>query len=203
MKKASYIITLFVIVTLYSCNQVTTTGSTEQKDNRPKDELAFVKALDNAYQNTSNQINDINKKDAADSNKAKISRFIIDTLKTNIKNWQVTIFDIDAESLEMDGGIDIKLLLSKNAQLPEKNPEFDALILQTHIVNNDSLKNMFKPLQKGDKVLLTGKFETEKDEHGNLLFFPANSGVIREEYIFDSPAFNIIITDIKKANLKN
>jgi len=194
MKKFHIPFLILLSVTIFqSCDQQTTAA---QNDNRPKDELAFIKLLDSAYWNTSNQANDIGKKDAAANNKVKITHFIIDTLKTNFKNWHVNVFKIEDAILE--GGVDVELLISKKAQPDEKDPEFESIILKTHIADTDTTKNMFKPLQKGDKVLLSGSFATDKDEEGNIQFFPYMSGSLRIEDQFSEPVFNFIITKIEK-----
>lgn len=195
MKKINqFLFFLPFIVLFQSCDQPTTASQT---DDRPKDELAFVKLLDSAYWNTSNQTNDIGKKDAANNYKIKITHFIADTLKTNFKNWQVSVFKIEDAILE--GGIDIQLLVWKKAQPDEKDPEFESIILKTHIADDDSIKNMYKPLQVGDKILLTGSFTTDKDEEGNILFSPYMSGSLRIEDQFSEPVFNFVTTSVKSS----
>ncbi|HEY9534037.1 MAG TPA: hypothetical protein VIQ77_05850 [Mucilaginibacter sp.] len=192
-----HIYTLFLfcslILVFQSCGQLPTGNL--PADHRPKDELAFVKLLDTAYWNTSNQTNDIGKKDAANNNKIKITHFIIDTLKTNFKNWQVTVFKIEDAILE--GGVNVELLVSKKAQPDEKNPEFESIILKAHVADDDSIKNKFKLLQAGDRILLTGSFAIDKDEQGNIQFSPYMSGSLRIEDQFSEPVFNFVTTDVK------
>lgn len=197
MKKISQFLFFLPFIALFqSCDQPTTVSQT---DNRPKDELAFVKLLDNALENTLIQKNDIDKKDVADSNKVKITRFITDTLKTNFKDWQVTVFNMRATELE--GGTEIDLLVSKKAQLPEneKYPDLDAITLRTHIADTDTtIRNMYKSLQKGDKVLLTGSFVADKDEQGNIRFSSNATGSLNIEDQFDEVVFDFVTTNVKK-----
>ncbi|MDB4926782.1 hypothetical protein [Mucilaginibacter sp.] len=191
MKKLSYFFFPIIMITLYSCDRQ---PSSEQKDNRPAQELTFIKVLVDADSVYKAQHNEINKKDVFDTSMVKITHFINKNAKA--ENWQAVIHALDVDAL--DGAIDVTLRISKGMQFDEKYPQYNAIILKAHIFDNDKIKNMLKPLQAGDKVLVNGKFSTEKDAEDNIKFESFNIGSIDKEETLNNPVFDFNITDIKK-----
>lgn len=192
--KNLYNISFCLLVLSLGCNQQTKPD--QKPDTRPQNELSFIKIFTKADSVYSAQHNEIGKKEVVDSSKATITHFITDNLQAKIENWQAVVKRINVDGL--DGAIDVTLMVSKGAELDEKHPDFNAIILKSHIADNDQIKALLKPLSEGSKVLVTGAFLTDKNKEGNIDFDTYSLGSIDPEELLTNPQFNISITDISK-----
>ncbi|WP_457126113.1 hypothetical protein [Mucilaginibacter sp. HD30] len=123
----------------------------------------------------------------------RISHFIVNDLKGKAENWEARIQEINLD----DDVIIIDLIISKGFQFDEKIPEYEAIALQCSITNDERLKNLIKPLQKGYDVIVSGNFLTDKDAEGNITFKSYAFASLGSEGILRNPVFDFSITDIK------
>jgi hypothetical protein len=192
MKKVYFLIVV-AIVTLNSCDQ----PAPVQKDNRAADELAFIKVLGDADSTYHRQHNAITKKDVFDTTKIKVSHFITDKLKGKAESWEAEILSIEPDLI--DGVIDVELMISKGTPTTdEKYPQYSSIILDGHSFHDEKVKNMLKPLMKGDKVLVSGTFSADRDAEGNINFNSYNLSSNSDEERLSNPVFIFTITAIKK-----
>ena len=153
MKKTLF--SLLVLCTIFACNH-TTSKTESKKDNRPESQLKFIKFLGNIYDNCLEQKNEIALKEAADSGKVKVTTFITDTLKGELKNWKGKVYNIEVD--ELDGAAVVTLMISKFATFNDENPELDAILFRQRILDNRT-KDKVKPLTKGDDVSFSATFD--------------------------------------------
>lgn len=194
MKK---IVILLAISTLFACNQTTTTSKTESltQDKRPETQIKFIKVLDDIYDNCLEQNNEITLKEAADSGKVRLTRFITDTLKSEFKNWKAKVYDIERD--ELDGSMTISFMMSKRSQFNEDHPELNAIFFKQRFFDNTT-KDIIKRFKKDDEVLLDGVFSSDKDEYGNIEF-SSYMDSFKEGDAFDNPIFDIVLVDVVKS----
>lgn len=164
-------------------------------DNRPAAELALIKRVGSADSVCDAAINDIKKKEAIDNGKTTLAKFIRDTLHSEVKSWNATIYKMELSRFA-DSTIEVTLLI------PNKGMELNEKVLTSNTItlfaktsfSNLSVKNQLAAMQVNDKVLVSGSFE--KDELGNI---DVSTDDINDNYIFTSLKFNFNIENITKA----
>ncbi|WP_413668916.1 hypothetical protein ACEN9X_02565 [Mucilaginibacter sp. Mucisp86] len=164
-------------------------------DNRPTDELAFVRKFRAADSIYSGEKNNIKKAEILEKQRAQLSKFITDTLHAKFNQWQAIVSQIEIYSAPTDY-IEITLLITKDADLDpsQKYPDVRNIILSAIIKPQDPLKDKLKELLRDDKVLVTGKFQkTLKD---NIV--EVRNSLDSEESTFSNPKFDFKIEDITK-----
>jgi len=193
MKKTLF--SLLILCTIFACNQ-TTSKTENKKENRPESQLKFIKLLGNIYDNCLEQKNEIALKEAADSGKVKVTTFITDTLKGELKNWKGKVYNIEVD--ELDGAAVVTLMVSKFGTFNDENPEFDATLFRQRIFD-DKIKDKVKLLTKGDDVSFSATFDvSNKDENGNIEISTLHD-TFKEGDVFAEAMFDILLNDIKKS----
>ena len=139
--------------------------------------------------------NEIKKTEAIEKGKAYISKFIIDTLNSDVKQWPAIVHEIKVVDFPVNY-FDVTLLISKGTTLDEKYPHLNAIVLHAKVDQEDIvLKNSLKELLHGDTVLVNGSFE--KDVIGKIDFTGYSIGLGDKE-TFSNPSFNFTLKSIVK-----
>lgn len=196
-------ILLFSLFLLCACNQSATTSNNDKtlknegppKDTRPVSQLKLLKLLADIYDHCQEQKNEITLKDAADSGKVELTKFITDSLKSEFNNWKAKVYSI--ERSELDGSMTITFMMSKHPQFSEENPELDAIFFKQLFFDNTT-KDIIKAFKKDDEVLIAGVFSTidNMDDHGNIEF-SSYMDTFKEDDAFDNAVFDIVLSDVK------
>lgn len=184
MKKILYV--FLIAVTACSCNL----GDTK-KESRPKSELALIREINIADSNYRAQINEITQNEAYEMSVKRISQFIVNDLKAKAENWEARVQEINLD----DDVVIIELIIAKGLQFDEKVPQYEAIALRCQVTADERLKSLIRPLIKGEDVIVSGNFLTDKDAGDNITF---NSYVgAGAKQILSNPVFDFSITDIK------
>lgn len=185
MKKLFFLLSITILISCENA-QKAGTGNTVV-DARPKKEVEFLKLFNDADSVYNERSNEITKKEALDSGKVKIADFAIDQLNGKIENWPAVV-----HSIQLFVNIETTFMIQKGAD----KDEYHSLILFSSVdTANTKIKDLLKPLSKGDSVLITGVFE--KNSSGKVDFEPYVS-VLNSDEAFTNPKFNFTITSIKK-----
>jgi hypothetical protein len=189
MKKILFIV--LTAVTALGCNNGGTKIGLE--DSRPESEKALIREINVADSSLSAQINEVTKKESYEKSIKRISQFITEELKAKAESWQARVYKID---LDIDDAVLVDLMISKGVQFEDEFPQYNSIVLKCRIKNDEHLKDMIKPLQKGDDVVVSGNFSTTKNALGDLQFESYGDVSFYDEV--SNPAFFFDITDIKK-----
>jgi hypothetical protein len=188
MKKILFIV--LTAATALGCNEGGTKIGLE--DSRPKSEKALIREINIADSTYKAQINEITKREAYDKSIKNISNFILN--HTKAEGWEAKVQSIDLDEFN---AIIIDLIIAKGIQFDDELPEYESVVLRSRISDDDRLKTSVKPLQKGDDVVVSGSFLTNKNADGNLEFDSYTDA--RDDHdIISNPVFRFNITDIKK-----
>jgi len=187
---------LLIIPVILSCNQ-------PKADHRAPNELALIKKFGDADSIYKAQINDVAKKESIISSKGQIIDFIEKDLNAKADNWEAHVYSIKPGV----NGIDAVFLISKQEEFGDvKYPDMESLVLESEEITDTKLTKILKTLQKDDKVLLSGKFDTRVLDHGKdgigVVFQTMNRVTIDSEDELNNPSFNFILTDIKKKEVE-
>lgn len=187
---------LFLPLFFIGCN---TSQPVKKIDDRPMDELSFIKKFHVADSLFSSEINDIKKTETYDKQKTELTRFITDSLPKEVKQWHAFVYKIKAESFPTDE-IEVTLLIPQNTFLntEQKYPELSNIVLSSKAsLNDSSIKDSLKELLEGDNVLVTGSFE--KDDTGNVNLDSNTDDINNKQgFIFSNPKISFQIKSIIK-----
>lgn len=185
---------IFIAAALCGCDQNGTKIGIE--DNRPKTEQALIKEINIADSTYKAQSNEITQKEAYEKSKKSISQLITKDLNAKAENWEAKVHKIE---LDVNDDILVDVMIAKEMQYAEKFPEYSSIMLKSRISDNEKLKNLVKPLQKGDEVILSGTFSLEyKDANGNIFLNSYSIDGGNDHDKISNPAFIFNLTDIKK-----
>ncbi|RZA03018.1 MAG: hypothetical protein EOP47_04590 [Sphingobacteriaceae bacterium] len=180
-----------VISVIVSCN-----SEPKEIDTRPATELALIKKFSDADSICKTQVNKVVKKEFIEKSKKQLIDFIVKDLNAKAENWEAHVHEIKPGVL----GVDAEFLISKEREFGDdvKYPDMESIVLESDEIQDPKLTEVLKTLREGDKVLISGTFDTRPFDSGSVVFQTMTRVTLDSADELSNPSFVFHLTDVKR-----